>query len=94
MLFKIGGLKTAQLFTGKHLRWSLLLKTCRPSALNFIEKETPTREFSCDYWEFSKKNFLYRTAPVAASKVLPNHCCVNETYTPTIRHKKVIVLSL
>ena len=53
----------------------------RPLALNFIKKETPTQMFSCEYCKISKNNFFYRTSPVAASKVLPNHCCVNETYT-------------
>ena len=68
----------------------------RHSALNFIKKENPTQVFPCEYCKTSENNFFYRTPPVATSKVLPNHCCVNVngTYTPTVRHRKVIVLSL
>ena len=56
----------------------------RPKALNFIKKETLTQVFSCEYCKISKSNFFNRIPPVAASKLLPNHCFVDKTYTPTI----------
>ena len=55
MFFKIGVLENFSIFTGKHLCWSLFLK------------ETPTQVFSCEYCEFFKNNFFYRTPMVAAS---------------------------
>ena len=40
------------------------------------------------------RTVFFRIPPVAASKVLPNPCCGNRTYTPVIKHRKVIYLSL
>ena len=34
---------------------------------NFINKETPSQVFSCEFCEISKNTFLYRTHAVAAS---------------------------
>ena len=67
----------------------------RPSSLNFIDKETPTQVFSCEYCKISKSNFFVEHLQWLLLKYqVPNHYYVNETYTPTIRHRKVIVLSL
>ena len=41
--------------------------TCRPQAYNFIEKETLTQVFSCEFCKISKKTFFPKTSPVAAS---------------------------
>ena len=62
MFFKISVLKNFAIFTGKHLCWDLFsMKAC-----NFIQKETPTQVFSCEYCEILKNNFFYMTPPVAA----------------------------
>ena len=67
----------------------------RPSALNFIKKETPTQVFFCEYCIISKNIFFIEHLQWLLLKYqVPNNCCVNETYTPTIRHRKLIVLSL
>ena len=42
----------------------LQIETC-----NFIEKETLTKVFSCEFYEISKNNFPQRTFPVAGSVV-------------------------
>ena len=36
-------------------------------ARNYIKKETPTQEFSCEICEILKDTFFYRTPPVAVS---------------------------
>ena len=40
-----------------------------PEACNFTKKETLAQMFSCEFCEISKKNFFYRTPPVAASLI-------------------------
>ena len=45
-------------------RVSLLI---RSEACNFIKKETLAQLFSCEFCEFFKNTFFYRTALVAAS---------------------------
>ena len=40
--------------------------------LHFIKKETLAQVFSCEFCEVSKKSFLHRTPPVAASVVRRN----------------------
>ena len=47
-------------------RVSFLIKL-QTSACNFIKKETLVQIFSCEFCEISKKNFSYRTPPVAVS---------------------------
>ena len=44
----------------------LLQKRCSLSC-NFIEKETPTQVFSCEFSETFKNTFFYRTPLLAAS---------------------------
>ena len=39
----------------------------RPQACNFIEKDTLTHVFSCEFCEICKNTFSYRTPPLAAS---------------------------
>ena len=39
----------------------------RDQACDFIKKETPTQNFSCDFCEILKNILFYRTPPVAAS---------------------------
>ena len=56
LFFKMAVLKHLAIFTGKHLRWNLLL-------IN----EASTQVFSCEYCEIFKSSFLYRTTLVAAS---------------------------
>ena len=53
MFFKIGVLKNLANFTGKHLRWSLLLTKFLK---NFI-KDTPTQVFSCEIYKNFKNTF-------------------------------------
>ena len=50
MFFKIGILKNFTIFTGKQLCW----------------RDSNTGMFSCEYCEFFKNRFFYRTLPVAA----------------------------
>ena len=38
-------------------------------ACNFIEKETVTQVFSCEFCEISRNTFSYKTTPVAASRL-------------------------
>ena len=67
----------------------------RPSALTFIKKEMPTQVFSNEYCKISKNNFFIEHLQWMLLKYqVPNHCRVNETYTLTIRHRKVTVLLL
>ena len=67
----------------------------RPSALNFFRKETPTQVFSCEYCKVSKSKFFIVNLQWLLLKFqVLNHCQVNGTYTPTISHRELIVLSL
>ena len=36
---------------------------------NFIKKEALAQEVSCEFYEISKNNFIYRTTPVAACMI-------------------------
>ena len=63
---KKGVLRNFAKFTGKHLCQSLFLI----EACNFIKKETLAQAFVCEFCEFSKDTFFYRTPPVAASQQL------------------------
>ena len=58
MFFKIGVHKNLANFRGKHL----------PKSLQFYQKETPTKMFSCEFCDIFKNTFFYRTLPVAASE--------------------------
>ena len=42
----------------------LFNKVAGLKACVFIEKETPTQVFSCEYWEIFKNSFSYRAPPV------------------------------
>ena len=65
---KKSGLRNFVKFTGKHLaRVSLLIKL-QAEACSVISKETLSQLFSCEFCEFSKNTFSYRTPPVAASE--------------------------
>ena len=44
-----------------------------------ILNKTSTKVFSCEYCKISRNDIFYRASPVAASKVLSNHCCINIT---------------
>ena len=35
--------------------------------MQLYKKETPTKVFSCEYWEIFRDRFFYRTPPMAAS---------------------------
>ena len=61
VFFKIGVLTNCEMFTGKHLCWSLLLMNLQATLL----KETPTQVFSHEYCENSKNSFFLRN----------NSCC-------------------
>ena len=70
------------------------IKFTGKQACNFIEKETLTQVFSCEFCEIFKNTFFHRTPPVAASysrlhfychyekflerSMLKLHCFVNE----------------
>ena len=54
-------LKNFTKLTGKRLRQSLWLLA------GFIKRETPTKVFSCEFYEISKNIFSCRTLPVTAS---------------------------
>ena len=53
MFFKTGVHKYFANFTGKHLRWSLPLESCRPEG-----KESQTQMFSCEICENFRSNFF------------------------------------
>ena len=61
----------------KNLKWYGLLRQnislqnfLSMSSLRFIKKETPSKVFPCECWQFSKSTFSYRTTPVAASETM------------------------
>ena len=56
-------------FTEKHLCWRVLFNKFPGGACNFIQKDTPTQLFSLEFCEISKKNFYFKSPPVAASAV-------------------------
>ena len=62
MFFKIVVLKTFQIFTGKHLPWSLFLLKLFMSFFfnNFIKAWVLSCEY-CKMLEMFKNNFIYRT---------------------------------
>ena len=61
-------------FTGKRLCKSLFFnKVAGLGPASFIKKETLAQVFSCEFCEFSKNTFSYRTPPVAASAAMPSH---------------------
>ena len=69
MLFKISPLKDFATFTGKQLWWSVfLMKLQVLQVLQLYWKGTPTQVFSCEYCQFFKNSFFYRTPPVAVSE--------------------------
>ena len=57
----MGVLKNFRKLTGKHLCRSL-----------FFKKETLAQVLSCEFSEFFKSIFIYRTPPVVASKIVPD----------------------
>ena len=67
MFFSLGVLKIFPKLTGKHL----CLQICLFNKLdyNFILKKASTQVFSCEFCEYFKSSFLYRTSPVATSNV-------------------------
>ena len=69
VFFKIDVLESFEIFTGKHLCWSLfLIKLHAQKGCNFIKKR-PQHMFSCEYCEIFKNSFFYRASPVAASEI-------------------------
>ena len=58
MFFKIGALKSFANFTGKHLCWSLFLKTLQTCRLATLLKKTPTQVFFCKVCEIFKNLFF------------------------------------
>ena len=64
IFFKIGLLKIFATFTGIHLCWSLFW--IKLQALQIYWKETPTQEFSSEYYEFFKNSYFYKTPPLPA----------------------------
>ena len=62
----------------------------RPSALTFIKKETPTQVCKI----FKNNFFIEHLQWMLLKYQVPSHCRVNETYSLTIRHRKVTVLLL
>ena len=66
---KKGVLRNFAKFTGKHLYQILFLNKVAGLACNFIKKESLAQVLSCEFCEFSKNTFFYRTPQVAASKI-------------------------
>ena len=65
---KKGVLKYFTKFTRKQLCQSVFFwKSCRPQTSNFLKRDTLAQVFSCEFCEFFKNTFFYRTTPVAAS---------------------------
>ena len=62
IVLKIGVLKNLAIYTGKHLCWSLLIKSQA-----FTKKESPTQIFSAKYCEIFQNRLFYRTPLVTAS---------------------------
>ena len=58
--------------TKKSVLESLFNKIAGLKTYNFIIKETPTQEFSCEYWETFKNIYFEEPLLVAASKILRN----------------------
>ena len=73
---KKGALKNVTKFTGEQLCWSLQL----------IKKETSTQVLSCEFCEFLKNTFLYRTPSVAASSILRMTLFRMDIYYPALTH--------
>ena len=68
MFFKIGDLKKFRNIHRKApLLESFLKKVGGLQICNFIQKETATQVFSCEYYEIFKNTLFYRTPPMAAS---------------------------
>ena len=67
MFFKTGVLKRFANFAGKHLCWSLFLKSLQAVGLQLHKKKTPTEVFSCAVCEIFNNTFSYRTPPMSAS---------------------------
>ena len=68
MFFKIGDLKKFRNIHRKApLLDSFLKKVGGLQICNFIQKETPTQVFSCEYYEIFKNTLFYRTPPIADS---------------------------
>ena len=65
--YKIGVLKNFAKFTGKNLCQSCVFNKVVGLVCNFINKETLTQVFSCEFCEIFKNTFFYRTLSVAAS---------------------------
>ena len=64
-------LKNFAIFTGKHLRWSLLLIDFRASRPATFFKVTPTQVFSCEY---CKIFYFDENLRITASAVPTSYC--------------------
>ena len=64
MFFKIGVLKSFPNFTGKHLSWSLFLKTLQAEGLQLYFKKSPIQVFSCEVCKIFRNTFFQRKPPV------------------------------
>ena len=58
---------------GKHRCWSLFFnKAAGLNACNFIEKETPTLMFSCEYFEIFESTYLGEHLQMAVPSKMSN----------------------
>ena len=68
-------LKNFAIFTEKHLRWSLFLKSYRTPVWNFIKKETPAQTFYCEFCKIFKNAFfteqLHTTDSQPSEQLIP-----------------------
>ena len=60
------------------------VQKAQPQTCNFIEKETPTQVFSCEFYEISKKTLFYIIPPVAASVATTDLLKINNGNTRSI----------
>ena len=98
--FKIGILKNFEVFTGKHMYWSLFLIKLQSPGLERYSKETPIHVLSGEYWGMFKNQLHWiplvglfetsRKSPVAeANKLITNNNLWYEQQQPTkIRRQK------
>ena len=64
LFYKEGIHKNSAKFTRKHLCQSLFFE--RPETCNFIEKESLTQVFSCEFWEIFKNTYFEEHLRTAA----------------------------
>ena len=63
-----------KIILGTQISLSQNFTKARSQTCNFIKKETLAQVFSCEFCEFSKNIFSYRTTPMTASEMPSSSC--------------------